>query len=58
MCQVCIVKINIKVEARGIVKIGSKVEGQMFGMCQVCIVKTGIKVEVRCLECVRSALRR
>ena len=26
MCQVCIVKINIKVEARGIVKIGSKVD--------------------------------
>ena len=56
MCQVCTVKIDIKVEARCnkvearcIVKIGSKVEAR-------CIVKIGIKVEARCLEYVKSAL--
>ena len=56
MCQVCTVKTDIKVEARCkkmearcIVKIGSKVEAR-------CIVKIGIKVKARCLECVKSAL--
>ena len=44
MCQVCTVKIDIKVVARC-----NKVEAR-------CIVKIGNKAEARRLECVKSAL--
>ena len=44
MCQVCTLKIDIKVVARC-----NKVEAK-------CIVKIGSKVEARCFECVKFAL--